>query len=258
MKKLMKNKPVGHAVLWIIIYVAVVNIGDALSEKMNAAHLATGLLLLALSAVLALYLKKSNLLQEQGLRRVTREDMKKTLFYLPLLFLAIVQLSSGIDRSFSTAEITAVCLLMVGTGFVEELLFRGLLFHAIKGKSGVNRAVLISGITFGLGHIVNLFRGYDASQQAGQIVAAIAVGIVLALLVALTKNLVPGILFHVVFNISGSIANPQSEMQAYMLPAILIAAILYAIYLYSLLRKIPADRQGKSGKSAGDSLCGNK
>ncbi|WP_106007809.1 CPBP family intramembrane glutamic endopeptidase [Clostridium luticellarii] len=40
------------------------------------------------------------------------------------------------------------CFLMIGTGFVEEVLFRGFLFQGIYCKSGANKAIFISGITF--------------------------------------------------------------------------------------------------------------
>lgn len=84
---------------------------------------------------------------------------------------------------------------MIGTGFVEEVLFRGFLFQGIYCKSGANKAIFISGITFGIGHVVNLFRGYAAVELAAQIGVAIVIGIVLALLVAVTKNILPGIFF---------------------------------------------------------------
>ena len=244
MNKLMGKKPVLHAVLWIMIYIVLVNIGDALSEQMNVAHLATSVLLLALSAVLVLYLKKNNHFEAQGVRKVTKHDMRKALFYIPLILLAFIQFVAGIDRSLSITEIAVSCFLMIGTGFIEELVFRGFLFQGIYGKSGVNRAILISGITFGIGHIVNLLRGYGFAELAGQILVAIAVGIVLALLVAVTKSLVPGILFHIVFNISGTITNQESGMQTYLLLAIFAVSVPYAIYLFRFVH-----RQKKAKKS---------
>lgn len=110
------------------------------------------------------------------------------------------------------------------------------LFQGLCGKSGINRAILIYGITFGIGHIVNLLRGYGFTEMAGQILVSIAVGIVLALLVAVTKNLVPGILFHIIFNISGTITNQENSMQTYLLSAIFAVAVPYSIYLFGLVK----------------------
>lgn len=231
MNKLMKKKPVLHAVIWIMIYIVAVNIGDALSESTGGAYW-TGVLLLALSVVLVLYLKKISRIEVYGMKKITKQDAHKTLFYVPLILLAFIQFAAGIDRALSAWDIAVVCLLMIGTGFIEELLFRGLLFEGIRGKSSINKAIVISGITFGIGHIVNLLRGYGFAELAGQIIVAIAVGIVLALLVAVTRNLVPGILFHIIFNIGGSITNQGSGMQTFLLIAILAVTVPYAIYLF--------------------------
>lgn len=239
MNKLMVEKPILHAVIWIVIYIAAVNVGDALSGSTGVACL-TGLLLLALSVVLILYLKKNRRIAFYGIKKITKKDAQRTLFYIPLILLAFIQFSAGLNRTISYTDIAASCLLMIGIGFVEELIFRGFLFQGIYRKSGVNQAILISGITFGIGHIVNLFRGYASVELTEQIVVAIAIGIVLALLVAVTQNIIVGILFHIVFNISGSITNTESDMQIYLLIAILIVSVLYAVYL---LRFMPRKRE---------------
>ncbi|MBD5536303.1 MAG: CPBP family intramembrane metalloprotease [Lachnospiraceae bacterium] len=43
-------------------------------------------------------------------------------------------------------------------GFIEEVIFRGFLFKALA-ENNVKSAVIISSVTFGLGHLVNLFNG---------------------------------------------------------------------------------------------------
>lgn len=126
---------------------------------------------------------------------------------------------------------------MIGTVFIEEVLFRGFLFQGIRNKSGINRAIGISGITYGLGHIVNLVRGYGFAGLAGQIIVAVAVGILLALLVAVTRNLVSGIVFHIVFNIGGSIATQGSGAHSVALIVILAVSIPYALCLYKIVRR---------------------
>jgi membrane protease YdiL (CAAX protease family) len=124
---------------------------------------------------------------------------------------------------------------MIGVGFIEELIFRGFLFQGINEKSGVKRAIIISGITFGFGHIVNLLRGYTFVEQMEQIIVAIAIGIVLALLVAITKNIIPGILFHIMFNISGTITKAESNLEIYLMIAILSISVFYITYLYRIV-----------------------
>ena len=43
---------------------------------------------------------------------------------------------------------------MLCVGFMEEVIFRGLLFKAIA-KDNAKMAIVISSVTFGLGHVLN-------------------------------------------------------------------------------------------------------
>lgn len=232
MHKLIKSKPIMHAIIWIMIYILVVNIGDAISQQISFEHLITSLLLIVLSVILLLYLKKYNILGDYGIEIIRKHDLKITLFYIPLIVIGLIQFFAGIDKSLSFIDISLASLLMIGTGFLEEVIFRGFLFQGIYSKSGLNRAVVISGVTFGIGHIVNLLRGYQFSQVIGQIILAMAIGILLALLVAITENIVPGILFHIVFNIGGTITNQNSIFQGYLFIMIFSVALSYLIYLF--------------------------
>lgn len=251
MKKLMETKPILHALIWIIIYVVMVNIADALSEITGAAaNTITAAVLIALSIILVLYLKKNKKFKEYGLKGIKKEDLLKTLFYVPLILLAFMQYLAGIDNSLSITEIASACLLMIGVGFIEELVFRGFLFQGILAKSGVKRAIMISGITFGIGHIVNLLRGYSYIEQIGQIVIAVGIGIALALLVAITNSIVPGILFHIVFNIGGTITRQDASQQTYMMFAIVIISVLYTIFLYKSVYNKSARINCQEGISA--------
>jgi hypothetical protein len=99
--------------------------------------------------------------------------------------------------------------------------------------------VIISGITFGLGHIVNIFRGYEALELVAQITGAIAIGLVLALLVVKTRNLIPGMLFHILFNIGGTIIVQHSSREALLLLCIIGISVLYLLFL---LKHLPTSQ----------------
>lgn len=47
---------------------------------------------------------------------------------------------------------------MALAAYVEEIIFRGFLYKVIE-KDNVKQAIVISAVTFGAGHIVNLFTG---------------------------------------------------------------------------------------------------
>lgn len=240
MSRLSEKKPILYAVAWIALYVVAVNLGDLLSEQLGVASAATSVLLLVFSVILFFQVKRHIGLDSIGLQPLRKEDISRSLYYLPLAALVVIQFASGIDPERSSAEIATVCLLMIGVGFIEETMFRGLLFKGIREKSGVNRAIIISGVTFGLGHIVNLLRGYSSAEQIGQIVVAVAIGIALALLVAVTGNIVPGIVFHVLFNIGGTVANQMDGQLAYLAILITVISMGYSLYLS---RKLPHSRR---------------
>lgn len=235
----MEKNAIRHAVIWIAIYVVLVNLGGMISEEVGIADSATSVIVILCSVILLKYLKKNHWSEKFGLRKITKEDMKKTLFYLPLVLLVLIQLVDGIRGSISITEVFVTCLMMIGVGFIEELIFRGFLMEAIWKKSGMGRAVVISGITFGFGHIVNLFRGYGYQEQIMQIVVAGGIGIILALLVAITKNIIPGILFHIAFNIIGTFSNPSGNKQVlYLVFAVLLVCAGYSLFLVRSIKDI--------------------
>lgn len=98
---------------------------------------------------------------------------------------------------------------MLGVGFLEELIFRGFLFRAIE-KENLTRAVIISSVTFGVGHIVNLFNGQNILDTVGQIIFAVFVGFALVVLFHKGKSLVPCIVFHGIFNALSIVANDDA------------------------------------------------
>ena len=228
MNRSLEGKPIVHAIFWIVLYIAIVNIGDALVSLSGIVNLATSVLLTAFSVVFYQYSKKH---LHPGFGSFCKADAKKTLYYFPLIILVALSYLGGIDASLTAVDILLAILLMINVGFLEELLFRGYLLQAIARKKGARRAVIISGVTFGFGHIVNLLRGYNASELATQIVGAIAIGLVLSLLVVITKNLIPGILFHILFNIGGTITVQKSSSETILLLIIIGISVLYLIVL---------------------------
>lgn len=232
MNRILKKNAILHAIAWIGIYIGCVNVFDILSESVGVLNLITSLGLSGLSILLVLYLKKQNKLDELGLKHVNKLDYKKMLYFIPLVILAISQFTGKLNTSIELNQIVIFGLLMINVGFIEEVIFRGLLFKAIKDKSGFVRAILISGITFGLGHIVNLMRGMAVENQVEQIILAIVIGILLALIVEITHSLIPGIIFHILFNFSSTIMVFETKSEFYLLISILVISIGYSLYLY--------------------------
>ncbi len=232
MNRLLKKNAILHAIAWIGIYIGSVNIFDILSESVGIINLVTSLGLTGLSILLVLYLKKQNKIDELGLKHVNKLDYKKMLYFIPLIILAFIQFTGTFNSSLDFYQILLFGLLMVNVGFIEEVIFRGFLYKAIKEKSGFLRAILITGTTFGLGHIVNLMRGMTVENQVEQIVLAIVIGILLSLIVEITQSLIPGIIFHILFNFSSTIMIFEAKNEFNLLIFILVLSVVYVFYLF--------------------------
>jgi membrane protease YdiL (CAAX protease family) len=103
-------------------------------------------------------------------------------------------------------------------------------------KNGVKSAIIVSSVTFGIGHIVNLINGSGAELIPNllQVVYAMAVGFTFVMIFYKTKSLMPCIITHGVFNGLSAFSNeaaitPQREIFSGI--AIAIVAIVYAVYL---------------------------
>lgn len=221
------KKGLRRALIAIFIYIALVNVGDALGEAYGMGSVITALLVLSLAAVLV----KKHARKELGLIIPSLSNLQKWVYFLPLALMVLVQWVAGLEPGIGAAGVGEAALLMLGVGFVEEVVFRGLLFQAIERTSTTRRAVFISGVTFGLGHIVNLLRGYSASQLAGQIAVAIAVGILLSLIMAQTRSSIAGAVFHILFNFSGTVTNQESEVQGILLASLLVISLVSVVLL---------------------------
>jgi membrane protease YdiL (CAAX protease family) len=158
------------------------------------------------------------------------------LYYLPLVIIASTSFWGGVKLQYGFPGASLFFISMCCVGFLEEVILRGLLFRAME-KDNPRTAIIVSSLTFGLGHIVNLFNGSgkDLPSTIVQIIFAILVGFVLVLIFYYGKSLIPCILFHSannalkVFAAEGNL-NPRTEM---VLNLILIVVVLggYALYL---------------------------
>lgn len=231
MKRFLQTKRILHAVLWILLYVYLVHLGDSINLNNNIAY-ATPILLTGLVIVLVIYMKLDHTLVDQYKTKRTGSILEYVLLFTPLVVLSLLQFSTGINQTLQKIQIISIVSTMIAVGFIEEVLFRGFLLTSIKQKSNQKRAIIISGVTFGLGHIVNLTRGYDYVELISQIVLAITIGLALAMLFVYTKRLLPGILFHITFNISGSLSIQSKEEQFILLVLMLFIASIYCYYLY--------------------------
>lgn len=230
MRRLEEAGPVWHALIWIGIYIVAVSVGDTVGAAVGFPGM-TSIVLLVLSVVLLLYLRAGDRVAFYGIRRVRPGTGRTTLFFLPLFAVAFVQYGEGFADGLDVRDVFFAVLLVLGVGFVEELVFRGFLLQALRMEGSATRAILISGVTFGVGHVVNLLRGATLVEQIVQIVMAILIGIALAYCAVLTGSILPGVAFHALFNLSGALTPDAVLGETISAVIIVVVMVPYIFFL---------------------------
>ena len=119
---------------------------------------------------------------------------------------------------------------MLNVGFIEEVVFRGFLFK-MMAKDNVKSAMLVSSITFGIGHIVNLLNGADFIPTMMQIGYAISIGYLFVIIFYKSNSIIPCIIAHGVNN-ALSVFNVENGVSTYIAPIFLmVVPLIYASYI---------------------------
>ena len=234
-----KNE-LGFSIIWIIAYCILASIGDNISDELGIAKVITLPILLVLSLILFLFIKRNNLTEKYGFCKADIAA-SKMLFYIPVIILLTANMWHGFRVNMSLLETILYILSMLCVGFLEELIFRGLLFNAML-INGKNSAIIVSSVTFGVGHIINLINGSGAELLPNllQVVYAIAVGFMFMMIYYRTKSLLPCIITHGVFNALSAFANETGlTSKEQIISCVLITLIsgVYALYIALEIKK---------------------
>ena len=240
MTKLYQKSEITFAILWIVAYVVLTSIADQLSEAVGVIKSVTAPLHVVMSLILFFWIRNNHLSRKYGFCR-SEVPAKRFLYYLPLVIIASTAFWGGIKMQYGFPETVLYIVSMCCVGFLEEVIFRGLLFRAME-KDNLKSAIIVSALTFGIGHIVNLFNGsgQDLTSTIIQIVFAVLVGFVLVLIFYHGKSLIPCILFHSannalkVFAAEGNI-NPLAEM----IMNLVVIVVVLGGYLFYLMKVFP-------------------
>ena len=234
LNKLYGKSKIWFAVSWISAYCVLLSVGDSLSAAIGIEKSVTLVIGILLSAILLLFLKKNGLSRDYGLC-APKTSLKSMLYYIPILVMLMANLWYGVTLNYGALETVLYIMAMLCVGFLEEVIFRGLLFKAMR-KDSVKAAIIVSSVTFGIGHIINLINGSGTELLPNllQAVYATAAGFMFVMMYYKSKSLIVCIAAHGLFNAISAFANETnatSEMR--MISAILLTAITgsYAIYL---------------------------
>lgn len=180
------------------------------------------------SILLIILMKLLKRIKYYGLTKVI--NPKKYLYFIPLLLIVSVNLWKGININNSLSEIIFYILTMINIGFLEEIIFRGFLFRMME-KENVQIAIIVSAISFGIGHIINLLNGADLLPTLMQVCYASSIGYLFVIIFYKSKSIIPCIITHSLVN-SLAIFNSESPKLFYISSIFLvIVPIIYAIYI---------------------------
>lgn len=243
MKKLFDKSELTFAIVLIVLYV----VGESMMQRVSAAigirFLAEAVFNLVLAIVIIVFAKKNGLMKHLGLCK-SGVSISRMLFYVPLFLIASMGAFFGIGTEYTISELLIRTAMMIGVGFLEEIIFRGFLFRGIA-KDNIKEAIIISSITFGIGHIVNIFNGYTIINNVIQIVFAVAAGFMLVFILVRTGSLIACIVFHAFNNSISAVSNSSFLVEAVgseITANIIIAAIgivISAAYTFYIIKFLP-------------------
>ena len=228
------------ALIWIGIYCLANSLANSASAVVGIDSIFTCMVNGILVTYLYLWIRKKGLLSYFGLCK-SRIPASKFLYYLPLALFASTNLWLGFGRNLPVLDTVCYILSMLCVGFLEEVIFRGFLFKALA-KDNVKTAIVISSITFGIGHILNLFNGSGMQllDNICQVVGAVACGFLFVLIFHRGSSLLPCIIAHGVNNAVSVFANEAVmtvQIQLLLSAAILAIVIAYTLVLHRTLPK---------------------
>ena len=239
MRKLYEKNELRFAIAWIVVYCVLQSLANPLNKAIGIGYAASAAFCILQTVVLFTFIRKNDLQQRYGLCR-SSVPAGRFLYYVPLLILASGNLWNGVAVNYAPAETACRIVCMLCMGFLEEVIFRGLLFTAIA-KNNIRSAVVISSVTFGIGHLINLFNGsgMDLVSNLCQIVFAIAVGFLLVTIFDRGGSLLPCIIVHAAINTLGTFANDADLTTEMHLLHLAVLIVITAAYTLILTRTLP-------------------
>ncbi len=242
MKKLYEKNELTFAIVWIVVYCVLQSLANPLNKIIGIEYSASAAFCVLQTIALFVFIRKNNLQKRYGLCK-SPVPARRFLYYVPFVILASGNLWNGVALNYPASAMVCRIVCMLCVGFLEEVIFRGLLFVAIA-KNSVRSAVVISSVTFGVGHIINLFNGSGMNfvNNLCQIVFAIAVGFLLVTIFYRGGSLLPCIIVHAAINTLGTFSNDTDLTVEKHLLHLAILIVITVAYTLILTRTLPKNQ----------------
>ncbi|MBE6897310.1 MAG: CPBP family intramembrane metalloprotease [Ruminococcaceae bacterium] len=237
MHKLYEKSELAFFFAWLVIYIVCSSLFDSLSSLIGVEKLFTAVFHSLMSFSALFWMKKHDLLKKYGIVKPNASS-SRFLFYIPLVIIVSCNVWFGVMLNYSVMETLLYIISMIGVGFLEEFIFRGLLFRAME-KNGLYSAIIVSSITFGIGHIINLFNGSGADILSNlcQIISAVAFGFLFVVIFYRSQSLLPCIATHSAIN-ALSVISKETTLSSGVVSSLIITVIAIA-YTLVLLKTLP-------------------
>lgn len=230
MYRLYQKNELNFAIFWIVIYCLITSsiIGKFGDESF---FMLIGLIFIAFS--ITFFINNYKLKEKYGLDKYP-ENSKRYLYFIPVWILVTGNLWGGLNHVYSGISQVWSIISMLLIGYIEEIIFRGFLFKAILEKDGAKKSIIIVAVTFGIGHIVNLFAGQASLETLAQVFFAIAWGFIMVVIFYKSKSLIPCIIAHGLIDAFSKFGVEDSFSQWIYIVVTIIIAFFYCKYLLKL------------------------
>ena len=194
-------------------------------------------------SVLILFLSTLGWWKNIGFTSIKEGGVK---FLLPIIFiiLSILYFAWSQDASGkwfwgfdSPLQLVTLLGVMFLLGFVEEGIFRGVLFYGLSTKLAPFLTVFISALVFGLFHFVNLLGGAEFTATIYQVIHAFAMGFLYASLRLKIGAIWPLMIMHgfwdfSLFVLQSTVKTTQDGVSMGAGLSIAIPSLMYGLFVY--------------------------
>lgn len=230
LKRLFDRAEPLFVIFWIVVYCAIsLPLRNEAGDESMA--MLAGMALVSLAAMK--FVVDNGCMRRYGLS-VWPKEPRRFWYFIPLFVLATGNLWGGIRPAYAgTAQLLAV-LSMLLVGFLEELIFRGFLFKMMLKDGKAKTAVIVSSVTFGLGHLLNLLSGQPTLESGIQVCFAIAWGFMFTMVFWKSGSLWPGIIAHGLIDACSKFAVDDPTLGWVYAGATILGALIYCPVLAKL------------------------
>ena len=213
--------------IWLFLYGAVMLLAKAAAPMFSFAPTVA---LVLYTTALVIWIMAAGKAPALGFQKVSLTAFRKHLFFIPYLtpvFYNIFRFGFLFPAGRQLPGIVCAVIL-------EEILFRGFLTQWLCRRS-LFWGVILSGLAFGIAHMVNLESGMLPTAVVCQMLFALCVGIALSGLRLSARSIYPGIGVHLLINLTaGSGENVAKDPLFWISMAM---CLFCGIRSVSLLRK---------------------